>query len=76
MKIYLDARCNATGVVFDTDTLRRREELVFGWARAHGLPVAWRLASGYSSASFPMDELVELHRLTIEAAAAHTVSDD
>ena len=72
----MDPHARAGGVAaIDTETLRRREELVFGWARSFGVPVAWTLAGGYSSASFPMDELVELHRLTIEAAAAHTVSE-
>lgn len=75
----MDPHGQAGGVAaIDTDTLRRREELVFGWARSLGIPVAWTLAGGYSSdstsATFSMDELVELHRLTIEAAVAHTVS--
>lgn len=72
----MDPHRQAGGVsAIDTDTLRRREDMVFGWARSHGLPVAWTIAGGYSSTSFPMDELVELHRLTIDAAAAHTVSE-
>lgn len=52
-----------------TDTLRDRERLVFGWAAAHGLPVAWVLAGGYT-VSISMDELVDLHLLTVHAALA------
>lgn len=55
----------------DVDIMRRREAMVFTWARLHGLPVAWTLAGGYSSGE-SMDHVVDLHRLTIESAIAHT----
>jgi acetoin utilization deacetylase AcuC-like enzyme len=42
--------------------------LVFEWARAHGLPVAFVLAGGYTGAALARAELVDLHLLTIEAA--------
>ena len=50
--------------------LRAREELVFAWCRELGLPVAFVIAGGYLR-SPRMDEarLVELHRLTLTAAA-------
>ncbi|HEV3383839.1 MAG TPA: hypothetical protein VG097_03435 [Gemmata sp.] len=50
--------------------LRAREELVFDWCREHELPVAFVMAGGYLR-SPRMDEakLVELHRLTVAAAA-------
>lgn len=50
--------------------LAEREQLVFEWCRAHRLPVAFVMAGGYVSDQLSQDELVALHRLTIEAAAA------
>jgi acetoin utilization deacetylase AcuC-like enzyme len=52
------------------DLLAQREALVFGWARAHRLPLAFVLAGGYTGAALDRDALVALHRLTIEAGAA------
>ena len=51
--------------------LRRREEMVFAWAHGHGLPLAWVLAGGYLN-RVDMDGLVDLHRLTIDAAAKYS----
>lgn len=53
------------------DLLAERERLVFEWCRARSIPVAFVLAGGYLNASANHDEasLVELHRLTIAAAA-------
>ncbi len=53
--------------------LREREQLVFDWCRDRGLPVAFVIAGGYVRAP-RMDEarLVELHRLTLTAAARST----
>lgn len=50
--------------------LREREELVFAWCQERGLPVAFVIAGGYVRPP-GMDEtrLVELHRLTLAAAA-------
>jgi acetoin utilization deacetylase AcuC-like enzyme len=50
--------------------LRAREELVFAWCRERKLPVAFLMAGGYVRPP-RMDEtrLVELHRLTLTAAA-------
>ena len=42
-----------------------REALVFAWAKAHGVPIAFVLAGGYREAR----EVVALHRLTVAAAA-------
>lgn len=52
----------------DDDQVRQRERLVFDWARSRGLPVAFVLAGGYLDPC-TMDELVSLHRITIEVAA-------
>ena len=53
------------------DVLAEREETVFAWCRAGGLPVAFVLAGGYASGGLTQDDLVDLHRLTLEAAARH-----
>jgi acetoin utilization deacetylase AcuC-like enzyme len=49
-------------------TLDRRERTVFTWLARHRLPVAWVLAGGYTN-QLSMSDLVNLHRLTIGAAA-------
>jgi acetoin utilization deacetylase AcuC-like enzyme len=53
------------------ELLAEREDTVFAWCRASGLPVAFVLAGGYTNSGFPQDELVDLHRLTLENAARH-----
>ena len=51
------------------DLVERRERLVFDWARAHAIPVAFVLAGGYLGPGLDESGLASLHRLTIEAAA-------
>ena len=53
------------------DVLAEREETVFAWCRASGLPVAFVLAGGYAGGGLTQAGLVDLHRLTLEAAARH-----
>ena len=66
----MDPHENAGGVAGITaDVLERRECLVFDWATSLGVPVAFVLAGGYT-VGISMDDLVALHRLTVEAAAA------
>jgi hypothetical protein len=48
--------------------LAERERIVFDWARARGVPVAFALAGGYTSADLSVEDLVRLHRLTIVSA--------
>jgi len=63
--------CPQGGLAGITDQhLRAREELVFEWCRELELPVAFVMAGGYLRPP-QMDEtrLVELHRLTLTAAA-------
>ena len=50
-----------------TDMIREREGLLFSWARAMGIPVAFVLAGGYTGAS-TMNQVVDLHRITFEEA--------
>jgi acetoin utilization deacetylase AcuC-like enzyme len=52
-----------------TAVIRDRERTVFQWAASAGLPVAFVLAGGYAGGSLSRNALVDLHRLTIEAAA-------
>jgi acetoin utilization deacetylase AcuC-like enzyme len=51
-----------------TDVLRRREELVFSWCLKHNLPVSFVMAGGYLGPNMDQTTLVDLHRLTVEAA--------
>lgn len=52
----------------DSDMLAEREELVYEWAAAHDLPVAFTLAGGYQSSYFDLVDVADLHRQTIRAA--------
>lgn len=49
--------------------LAQREQLVFQWARAAGLPVAFVLAGGYLSSRLDRGGLIALHRETVQRAA-------
>lgn len=51
-----------------TDLLRRREELVFGWGKRHGVPISFVLAGGYPGEGHPKQTVVALHRQTVQAA--------
>lgn len=50
--------------------LRDREAAVFSWCRTRGIPVAFALAGGYQGPALGREQLVTLHRLTLEAACA------
>jgi acetoin utilization deacetylase AcuC-like enzyme len=49
--------------------LAERERLVFEWCRSRGLPIAFVLAGGYVGPRLDEAGLVNLHRLTLSAAA-------
>ena len=51
------------------EMLAARERLVFSWCRKQGLPVAFSLAGGYIGKKLDEPGLVDLHRLTLSAAA-------
>lgn len=51
------------------ELLAAREQMVFDWCRQRGLPVAFLLAGGYIGEKLDAPGLVELHRLTLLAAA-------
>jgi acetoin utilization deacetylase AcuC-like enzyme len=61
-------RCEGGAAGITSLTLDRRERVVFSWIARHGLPTAWVLAGGYTN-DMQMHDLVNLHRLTIGAAA-------
>ena len=48
--------------------LATREEIVFEWAESQHSPIAFTLAGGYLADGLSRDELVDLHRLTIDKA--------
>jgi acetoin utilization deacetylase AcuC-like enzyme len=51
------------------EMLREREQMVFSTFLKADIPVAFALAGGYVGKDLSQDGLVNLHRLTIEAAA-------
>jgi acetoin utilization deacetylase AcuC-like enzyme len=62
--------CPDGGLAGITKTLlAEREEIVFDWCRQQGLPVAFSLAGGYIGPKLDQQGLVDLHRLTLSAAA-------
>jgi len=52
------------------EILAARERRVFGWCRDRRISIAFVLAGGYIGARLTQDELVALHRLTLEAAVS------
>lgn len=68
----MDPHEDAAGVTgITTDVIAERERTVFAWAWTHQIPVAFTLAGGYvSEGGATMDDLVDLHRITIATAAA------
>jgi acetoin utilization deacetylase AcuC-like enzyme len=64
-------RCPVGGLAGVTrEVLEARERMVFQWARERGLPVAFVLAGGYVGSGLDQGGLVNLHRLTLDAASA------
>jgi acetoin utilization deacetylase AcuC-like enzyme len=62
--------CSDGGLVGITkEMLAAREQLVFEWCRQQGLPVAFSLAGCYIGQRLDRQGLVNLHRLTLTAAA-------
>ena len=51
------------------DMLAQREQIVFDWCRHQELPVSFSLAGGYIGEQLDQQGLVDLHRLTLSAAA-------
>jgi acetoin utilization deacetylase AcuC-like enzyme len=52
-------------LALDHDDLLARDRRAFGWAKQHGLPIAWVLAGGYTKDT---SKVVRVHLNTFEAA--------
>lgn len=67
----MDVHERAGGIKgLDTALVRRREELVFGWARRRRVPIAFALAGGYRWGGLTLAEVAQLHLETVRACAA------
>jgi hypothetical protein len=65
--------CNVGGLQgISREILAERERIVFDWCRTQGVPVAFVLAGGYVGPRLDEPGLVDLHRLTLSAAARMT----
>ena len=61
--------CSTGGAAgITTSVLQQREQMLFTWAKEAGVPVSFVLAGGYSGRTLTKGELVNLHRLTLNAA--------
>jgi len=58
-----------------SDVIRRREEMVFGWAREQDVPIAFVLAGGYTGFGMWEKRLSALHGMTVAAAAGTQMPD-
>jgi acetoin utilization deacetylase AcuC-like enzyme len=66
--VHEDCRTGGSAGIDDA-LLAARERLVFEWARRRALPIAFVLAGGYTGGTMSRNRLVDLHRITIDAAA-------
>ncbi len=53
----------------DEEILRQREHMVFEWCASREIPVVFVLAGGYTGGRMSESDLVNLHLLTVDAAA-------
>ena len=61
--------CNIGGLTgITSDVIRLRERMVFDWARARNIPIAFVLAGGYTGTDMWDERLTALHQMTIAAA--------
>jgi acetoin utilization deacetylase AcuC-like enzyme len=58
-----------------SDIIRLRERMVFDWARARGIPVAFVLAGGYTGYDLWEEKLTALHQMTVAAATQGRMPD-
>ncbi|MBU6330272.1 MAG: hypothetical protein KGR18_10025 [Acidobacteria bacterium] len=62
--------CDVGGLPGITDTvLAERERMVADWIRSTGTPAAFALAGGYRGPELTLDDIVDLHMLTVDAFA-------
>jgi acetoin utilization deacetylase AcuC-like enzyme len=68
--------CNVGGLKgITSDIIRLRERMVFDWARARGIPVAFVLAGGYTGHDLWEEKLTALHQMTVAAATQGRMPD-
>jgi acetoin utilization deacetylase AcuC-like enzyme len=68
-----DARCGIGGLSgISTQILREREAMIFDWFMQRSIPIAFVIAGGYIGHRLSRDELVSLHRMTLEASCLVT----
>lgn len=68
--------CNIGGLPgISSDIIRLRERMVFDWARARGIPVAFVLAGGYTGGDMWDERLTALHQMTVAAATQGKMPD-
>jgi acetoin utilization deacetylase AcuC-like enzyme len=64
-------KCDRGGLGgIDRAMLAEQERMVFRWCHEHQLPIAFSLAGGYLGPHLDRGQLIDLHRLTLSAAAA------
>ena len=64
-----EERCQIGGLTGITAAmLCERERIAFEWCRSREIPIAFVLAGGYARGALTKDDLVRLHRATIEVA--------
>ena len=69
MDVHQD--CKIGGLAgMDDFLILLREEMVFQWCRARGIPIAYTLAGGYTGGKMTRKRLMDLHRLTVSCAGA------
>ena len=51
------------GGVLTTEQMRRRDNIVFKFAKDYNIPIVWNLAGGYQE---PVDKIIQLHVNTLE----------
>lgn len=59
-----------------TEVIAEREHMVYRWAARHGLPVAFTFAGGYEGFGLTLDQVIDLHRITLEVAVAVSAEFD
>lgn len=65
-----EERCSIGGLAGITaDILGEREAIVFEWAARREIPIAFVLAGGYEGGALKREDLVRLHRMTIQSAS-------
>lgn len=68
--------CGVGGLAgITSDVIRLRERMVFDWARARNIPIAFVLAGGYTGHSLWEEKLTALHQMTIAAATQGKMPD-